>query len=246
MNKNINAIIEDGHLGGFMSGGDPATWFPNLWNWLVKLFAIHSVIDIGCGQGYAVNYFIKLGINAIGIEGSQEAINSNIAPYSVVQHDFYQNAYTPNNPVDLIWSCEFLEHIDEQHLKNVLVTFQSATKAIVLTHAFPGQDGHHHVNCQPSTYWIGLIRHLGFKFSLRYTLLARYITMKDYHQMNHFGRSGLVFLVPREKPYKIEACNLASIITTARNPSIITMYYGIILKIENILLRGLRKLGCFK
>lgn len=242
LDSDKNDLIKEGHLGGFMFGGDPATWCPNLWTWISNKFSIRSVIDIGCGQGYAVRYFNELGIKAIGVEGSQEGILSNVSPNDVVQHDFNQNPYTHFQSVDMIWSCEFLEHIDEKYLDNILVTFQNATNVLVLTHAFPGQEGHHHVNCQPTIYWISLLRFVGFKFSLINTLIARYITMKDFHKMNHFGRSGLVFISPKINPNTIP---LHQILKVGRNPDFISEIYNLVLNIENIVFRVLRKLGCF-
>ena len=246
-NQKINSshLINDGHLGGFMAGGDPATWCPRLWSWLAQKFNIKSMIDVGCGQGYAVYYFNNLGINAKGIEGSDAAITSSVIKSAIVQHDFNQQAYIPYEPIDLIWSCEFLEHIDERYLKNVLATLLSAKSMIVITHAFPGQEGHHHVNCQPSIYWISLLRYIGFRFSLKYTLMARYITMRDHSKMNHFGRSGLVFFAPLNRSYDLTSGALEKIVYAGNNPDSVSSAYGLILKIENLFLRTLRKIGLF-
>ena len=242
---NSNNLINDGHLGGYMAGGDPATWCPRLWSWLAHKFNIKSMIDVGCGQGYAVRYFDSLGIKAKGIEGSQEAIASSVIKSAIVQHDFCQHAYMSDKPTDFIWSCEFLEHIDEKHLNNVLATLLSSMNIIVITHAFPGQEGHHHVNCQPTIYWISLLRHIGFRFSLKYTLMARYITMRDHCKMNHFGRSGLVFFAPLNRGYDLTSEALDKIVYAGKNPDNVCKTYGLILKLQNIILRAFRKFGLF-
>src|SRR5262249_13023087 len=93
----------------------------------------------------------------------------------------------------LIWSCEFLEHVDREYVPNILASFAVA-RAILLTHAFPGQRGHHHVNCQPSSYWIGLLEEAGFECSVPLSLKARAVTLHDSGNINHFARSGLFFL----------------------------------------------------
>jgi hypothetical protein len=32
-----------------------------------------------------------------------------------------------------------------------------------MTHGLPGQEGHHHVNCQPTEYWLKHLADRGFK-----------------------------------------------------------------------------------
>ncbi len=55
--------------------------------------------------------------------------------------------------VDLVHCQEVVEHIEEKYLDNLLSSLLCG-KFIVMTHALPGQDGYHHVNCQPPEYWI--------------------------------------------------------------------------------------------
>lgn len=63
-------MIFQGHLGGYIEGGDPATYYPALWDWLVKNFEIRSVIDVGCGDGAAVRHFERhRGVQVIGVDG---------------------------------------------------------------------------------------------------------------------------------------------------------------------------------
>jgi SAM-dependent methyltransferase len=184
----------DGHLGGYLRGGDPATWCPLLWSWLVERFSIRSVLDIGCGEGHSTKFFHDLGCDVLGLEGSQQAIDAGMIPERVVRHDFRTGPFVTDRSYDMVWSCEFLEHVDETHLGNVLDTISCAGRLVAVTHAFPGQTGHHHVNCRPSGYWIRKIEGLGFDCRVRVTRDARNVTFKDYPGINHFARSGLVFV----------------------------------------------------
>lgn len=188
-------MVKDGHLGGYIHGGDPGTWCPRLWTWAKEEFAINSVMDVGCGEGHSANFFRSLGCHITGVEGCSQAIKDSAIPDRVMQHDFCQSAFRPAQAHDLVWSCEFLEHVEQKYVPNILQTFAHAAKVIMLTHAFPGQDdGHHHVNCQPSSYWIRLIEALGFVCDKEKTIKARIVTLQDYHRTNHFARSGLVFV----------------------------------------------------
>lgn len=186
-------MIEN-HLGGFIAKGDPATYFPDLWSWIVYEYNIKSVLDIGCGVGYSVDYFNNLKCNVLGIEGTKQK-NPNI-----IEWDYTVGPFCPKEDYDLAWSCEFVEHVEEKYIENFMSTFKKA-KLVFITHAEPGQPGHHHVNCQQSGYWIEKFKINGFELNPKITIKSREISLKnDFYwidkrgfHLNHFYRSGLVF-----------------------------------------------------
>ena len=55
------AALEEGHLGGCAIEGDVATHYPIMWSYLIDFFKIKSVIDVGCGFGYSLDFFQNLG-----------------------------------------------------------------------------------------------------------------------------------------------------------------------------------------
>ena len=180
------------HLGGYIPGGDPATYYPDLWRWLVEDYGVGSVIDVGCGEGHAVEFFMEhLGRgNVYGIDGVET--HPDVAWYEV--WDYTNGPYVAFlDEADLVWSCEFVEHVEERFMENFLETFRCSSDLILMTHAEPGQAGHHHVNCQTADYWKGALASIGFSFDKQLTAVTRELAAINDNPWNHYRRSGLAF-----------------------------------------------------
>lgn len=186
-------MVVDGHLGGYIPGGDPATYYPELWAWLVKERGVQSVIDVGCGDGVAVDFFLTLGCQVLGVDGIPQEHPS------IIEHDFTREPFVPAiadeepDTFDLCWCCEFVEHVAEEFIGNFLVTFTCAD-LVLMTHAEPGQAGWHHVNNQWSTYWIERLDEVGFSLDKELTNKTRNMSRMNDSAWNHYSRSGLAFV----------------------------------------------------
>lgn len=157
-------FITAGHLGGYVEGGDPDTQYPAMWAWLVEREGIRSVLDVGCGDGAALDAFTALGCDVLGIDGIAQE-NPLIVP-----HDFTTGptGMRDDAAFDLVWSCEFVEHVEERYLGNIMDALTRAP-LVLMTHATPGQPGWHHVNCQPADYWIRRFALAGFDVDVELT-----------------------------------------------------------------------------
>ena len=174
------------HLGGYVPGGDEATVYPDLWKYLVKKLDVRSVLDVGCGDGQALRYFRQLGCTVRGVDGLPQE------DPDIIQVDYQKDRGARGPDVDLVWFCEFVEHVEERFIRNYLMTFK-AGRYIAITHAEPGQPGHHHVNCKHPQYWIGVMAAIGYGFEDILTKCARIAASTNSSPWNHFKRSGLVF-----------------------------------------------------
>lgn len=194
----LTMVIDD-HLGGYITGGDPATFYPHLWEWFADDMGVRSVLDVGCGDGIALDYFEQFGVDVLGIDGiAQDDVR-------ILQHDYSIGPWPPSgwhhrSSFDLVWSCEFVEHVEEQHVPNFLETFRCG-QLVAMTHATPGQGGHHHVNCRERSYWKRMLAAAGFEFDERLTGVAREKASLNPDRHNHFVRSGLIF---RTVPYTVK------------------------------------------
>jgi len=145
------------------------------------------MLDVGCGEGHAVLFFTRCGVHAHGIDGLIKNVERAVIP--IAHHDLLRGPYIM--PVDFVWSCEVAEHISEDKVDYYLETLTNG-RVIAMTHAVPGQGGHHHVNCQPSEYWIEKMARRGFGLE-RSQNYYRKIAAKDDVQ-NYFQQTGLIFV----------------------------------------------------
>ena len=181
--------VTDGHLGGYICGGGPQTWTPKLWAWIVNEYNVKSVLDIGCGEGHSTKFFHMLGCDVLGIEGSQQAINNSVTPDRIVKHDYCEGPFIPKQKYDLVWASEFVEHVEEKYINNILKTFSFAKKLILMTFATPGQGGYHHVNEQPASYWIDLLSKMGYQYSKELTKRTRSLaTIEIWYNASYGAR----------------------------------------------------------
>jgi SAM-dependent methyltransferase len=187
-NKTMTQYVEDGHLGGYIAGGDSYTFCAPLWAQLIRDFQVKSVLDIGCAEGHAMQWFTQQGCEVWGVDGCEIAIRNHLLPQRVSQHDFTTGPWSME-PVDLVWCCEVLEHVEERYLPNLLAAINGRVAAV--TAAPPGQSGYHHVNCQPPSYWIAKFAEIGFEYdrisTQRYKAQGEGIGIWFYH-------NGLVFV----------------------------------------------------
>src|SRR3990167_5880523 len=102
------------HLGGNMRGGDPGTDYSlDLWPWLVEKYKPKAVLDVGCAEGHALRCFQAHGCAVVGVEGLWQ--NARRCGVPVVVHDLTKGPLRVEG-VDLIWCCDVVEHIGEEHL----------------------------------------------------------------------------------------------------------------------------------
>ncbi len=124
------------HLGGFtdidMHGISPATWKHAVSKWTVQ-----SVLDVGCGRGISTSWFATHGLRTECVEGSHDAIEKSMVPdkFILTEHDFSRGPWWPEKTFDMVWSVEFLEHVNLQYQYNYISSFRKAA-IIMVTSSF--------------------------------------------------------------------------------------------------------------
>lgn len=125
-----------------------------------------SWLDVGCGMGAALNYVIKSGISAEGIELSSMAVEQSGLSELIHQLDL-KEPIDLKKQFDVVWCYEVAEHLESEYADIFLDNLCRHGSFVVLSAALPGQGGDGHVNEQPPNYWIKKMRILGFHLDLR-------------------------------------------------------------------------------
>lgn len=144
------------------------------------------VLDVGCGEGQALEWFRDADADGIGIEGL--TVNARKCRSPVLIHDFTMGPVLFAG-IDLVWCCEVAEHIEARYVDNLLSALCCGS-VLAMTAAPPGQGGFHHVNEQPREYWINRIESRGMTYRDELTKEARELSPDPG---NYFRKNGMIF-----------------------------------------------------
>ena len=122
---------------------------------ILEILKPRSLIDVGCGIGDFVKWFLNHKINAFGLEGTAAVMDYVVIP---TERMFYGDLRRPLSipaipRFDLAMSIEVAEHIEPEHAANYIHNLACFSDNLLLSIAGPGQLGHSHVNLQPKSYW---------------------------------------------------------------------------------------------
>jgi SAM-dependent methyltransferase len=176
----------------FLDAPDTATCLRDVWEYLMEKYQIDSVLDVGAGAGWSTKWFADRGVYALGVEGRSEALAKSQCRANIVEHDYTAAPFVPSMLMDLAWCAGFVERIEEEFIPNFMASF-CACQYVCLMHAEPGQLGRHHVNCQPTEYWINKMNEFGFDYDAAETAHLR---STDLHKAPR-GRRTLTFFKRR-------------------------------------------------
>lgn len=135
---------------------------------VISKFNPESVIDVGCGQGFSLKYFLDRYIDAIGIENSERAISLSKVKSKIIRFDL-KNELNLGRQFSLVWCFEVIEHIHPKYENNFLNSLINHSDNIILSAAKPGQWGHGHFNEQEPEYWIDKFSSHGYFIDIDFT-----------------------------------------------------------------------------
>lgn len=185
------------HLGGHFGF---TAMVVKTFDYIREKYNIRSMLDIGCGPAGMVEYANYKGVYAIGVDGDPDLGEK---PYTIL-HDFTTGQLDLDETFELVYSTEFVEHVEEQYVDNFMKLFQKGYY-VFMSAAPPGQGGHHHVNCKNKDYWIKKFEDCGFEYLPEDSEEISKTSNDDLVRKNSmFFRNKTIFTFKDREPFVIQ------------------------------------------
>jgi len=157
-------------------------------------FAPESVLDIGCGLGGYLGYFIARGSREVmGVDGF-DPTDHYLGGDGYIQHDLREPLHL-GQTFDLVVCTEVIEHLEPEHASTLIDSItRHARDVILFSGARPGQPGDGHVNCRPIEEWLDAFDELGWRPDVFDSLALR--SLSSFH----WFRRNLLILRPKTHP----------------------------------------------
>ena len=121
---------------------------------LVPGYVPTSILDVGCGTGTWLRAALDTGVEeAVGIDGVDIPPEKLLIPRDCFLVRDFTRSVDLGRRFDVALCLEVAEHIDREYAATLVRTLTRHSDLIVFSAAVPGQDGQHHVNCEPPCEW---------------------------------------------------------------------------------------------
>jgi SAM-dependent methyltransferase len=168
-----NEEIYDRHYFESQIEGSATQSAPIIAEYIAKVFKPVSVIDVGCGPGALLQELGRAGIQCVGLEYADAAIEMARQRGIDVRKMDLEQEIKIEGKWSLAISTEVAEHLPERCANHFVDLLTKLSDRILVTAATPGQGGTDHVNEQPNQYWIEKFVQRGFRYNEVLTLQTR-------------------------------------------------------------------------
>ena len=192
--------LEEIYKGSFFKSRRSLNWrVPIMCNAIIDTFEIpplSTIIDVGCAIGDFVDGFYERGYKARGIEGSGAAMEFVLPRVvdKVIRWDL-RKRIPGFGRYDLCICLEVAEHIEPEYTETFLDNLCLLSDKILMTAAPPGQEGVHHVNCQPQEYWEDKMLRRGYQRwrSKEIHWLAVMSPVAEKKGIGHYRKNAMIY-----------------------------------------------------
>jgi SAM-dependent methyltransferase len=147
----------------------PETFWTVVLEAISEKYRVKTAVDFGCGLGVDVAMMLDAGLDAHGLDGSEQ-MREHIFfdPDRYVVADLTEIV---DQEADLVWCREVAEHLAPKYSRRLVENIASNARVVYFTAAPPGQVGYQHVNLRPKDYWIRAFEEQGFDLDEELTAL---------------------------------------------------------------------------
>jgi len=130
---------------------------------VIDLVTPKSVVDIGCGVGVWLEYFIKNGIeDVLGIDGEWVNESDLHIPKEKFRKVDIAKPFSVGRKADLAICLEVGEHLPDASAHELVKSLTDTAPVVLFSAAIPMQPGTNHINCQWPDYWAEIFRSYGY------------------------------------------------------------------------------------
>ncbi|WP_421780665.1 class I SAM-dependent methyltransferase [Kiloniella litopenaei] len=130
---------------------------------LYELFKPTSAVDVGCGRGFWLQEFSKLGTQRVfGVDGPWISPDKLAFSAQNFKECDLSKEIVLNETFDLAINLEVAEHLPEERAESFVQDICKLAPAVFLGAAIPGQGGVNHYNEQWPSYWAELFEANGY------------------------------------------------------------------------------------
>lgn len=132
--------------------------------YIMGLFPVTSVLDVGCGWGTWMTVFLDNGVTDVwGIDGDYvDKSRLKVSEDRFHIHDL-REPFNLRRKFDLVISLEVAEHLPKECAETFVSSLCDHADRIIFSAAIPGQGGQNHVNEQWANYWSEIFNQRGYR-----------------------------------------------------------------------------------
>lgn len=130
---------------------------------VVDLISPRSVIDVGCGVGSWLSFFLKNGVKDIfGIDGDWVKENQLQIPVRCFKSVDVSKTFNIGRKADLVMCLEVGEHLPNESAGGLIHSLTECAPIVLFSAAIPYQPGTGHINGQWPEYWANIFKQHGY------------------------------------------------------------------------------------
>ena len=151
---------------------------------LLAHYPAHTVVDVGCGEGWWARAFAEHGCDVLGIDG--DYVSASVIPYRA--HDLADPLPADIGQFDLAVSLEVAEHLPATRATTFINELCALAPVVMFSAAIPGQGGTGHLNEQWPDYWVDRFAANAYRCSGA----LRWAIWRDYKVENWYAQNLIV------------------------------------------------------
>lgn len=142
-----------------------------------------SVFEVGCGKGFLLVEFLKLGMNVTGIDFSKYAIENAHPDLAdlLIRGDFL-TCDLPSKAYDLVVAKDCLAHVRKEDVPTVIKRCMSLSRAHVCFDIEVGRNKYErdmlykwnatHLVCETPEWWLSVLRDVGYSGDYHFKVMV--------------------------------------------------------------------------